>query len=361
MRPCILETVVLTSGRYFLSRFCVTISFMRADQFVRAHRDSWQRLNELTQRAHSGQLSALSDDELHEMGALYRRASSDLARAQTRLSKTTAGRELVRSLNALVLRAHSQVYSAPAPQPHRVLDFILFGFPACVRRNWKAVALSALLLYGPALIAYLCVIANPELAKLFVPESAIQEVQRRAEQKIITGWGANTHFGGLLESPGISSYIMVNNIFVSLRAAAFGVTMGIGTVIALVANGLMLGGLSGAATNYHVSLTYWAVILPHGIIELSAISLAGGAGFLLARAIYAPGDLPRRDALKIAGGEAAQLMTGVAGMLVIAGLIEGFITPQPLPPLLKITFGLLTAILLLLYLNARPKLKSSTR
>jgi len=140
-----------------------------------------------------------------------------------------------------------------------------------------------------------------------------------------------------------------------------GVTMGIGTVIALVANGLMLGGLSGAATNYHVSLNYWAVILPHGIIELSAISLAGGAGFILAQAIYAPGNLPRRDALKIAGGEAAQLLAGVAAMLVVAGFIEGFITPTPIPPLLKISFGILTAILLLFYLNARPKPKSSTR
>lgn len=334
---------------------------MRADQFVRAHRDGWRRLNELVDRAQRSRLSALSDEELQEMGALYRRASSDLARAQTRLANTSAGRELVRSLNALVLRAHSQVYSAPAPQPARGLHFLLYGFPACVRRNWKPVALAALLLYGPALIAYLCVIVNADLAKLFVPEGAIQEVQRRAEQKITTGWGANTHFGGLLESPGISSYIMVNNIFVSIRAAALGVTMGIGTVVALVANGLMLGGLSGAATNYHVSLNYWAVILPHGIIELTAICLAGGSGFILAKAIYAPGDLPRRDALKIAGGEAAQLLAGVAAMLVIAGLIEGFITPTAIPPLLKISFGILTAILLLFYLNARPKAKSSTR
>ncbi len=334
---------------------------MRADQFVRAHRAGWTRLNQLTEKAQRDRLSSLSDEELHEMGALYRRASSDLARAQTRLAKTAAGRELVRSLNALVLRAHSQVYSAPAPQPQNALNFLLYGFPACVRRNWKPIALSALLLYGPALISYLCVIINPDLARLFVPEDAIREVQRRAEQKIITGWGANTHFGGLLESPSISSFIMVNNIFVSLRAAALGVTMGIGTVVALVANGLMLGGLSGAATNYHVSLNYWAVILPHGIIELSAISLSGGAGFILARAIYAPGDLPRRDALRIAGGEAAQLLAGVAAMLVIAGLIEGFITPQPIPPILKVTFGILTAILLLFYLNARPKTKSSTR
>ena len=334
---------------------------MRADQFVRQHRDAWQRLHELVEKAGRKRLASLSDDELHELGTLYRRASSDLARAQTRLSNTQAGRELVRSLNALVLRAHSLVYSAPAPQPTRVLDFLRFGFPACVRRNWKAVGLAALLLYGPALIAYLCVIVNPELAKLFVPDHVIREVQKRAESGSITGWGGNTNFSGLFESPSTSSYIMINNIRVSMMAVGLGITAGIGTFYVLVSNGLMLGGLSGAATNYDTDLTYWAVILPHGIIELTAISLAGGAGFLLARAIYAPGDLPRRDALKIAGSEAAKLLIGVAVMLVIAGIIEGFFTPLPLPPLLKISFALITAIGLLFYLNAQPKRTSSTR
>jgi hypothetical protein len=102
---------------------------MRADQFVRQHRAGWKRLHELVEKAQRSRLSSLSDDELHELGTLYRRASSDLARAQTRLSGTTAGRELIHSLNALVLRAHSQVYSAPAPQPLRALRFLLYGFP----------------------------------------------------------------------------------------------------------------------------------------------------------------------------------------------------------------------------------------
>ncbi|MBV9470190.1 MAG: stage II sporulation protein M, partial [Abitibacteriaceae bacterium] len=136
---------------------------------------------------------------------------------------------------------------------------------------------------------------------------------------------------------------------------AMGVTMGLGTALVLIFNGLMLGGLSGVAMNEHVDLLFWAVILPHGILELSAITIAGGAGLVLARALYAPGDLPRRDAIKIAGGEAARLAVGVAGILVIAGLIEGFITPQPIPPLLKIAFALLTAIGLILYLNLRPR------
>lgn len=325
-----------------------------AEQFVMARRGAWERLDDLVKRGQNG-LGALSDEEIQELGALYRRTSADLARAQTRYVTTTAGRELVRSLNDLVLRAHAQVYSAPAPEVSNALDFVLYGFPATFRRQWRAILLAAVFLFGPALLAYATVVFDSEQTHLFVPEHVVKEVQNRAKKKLTTGWGGNTNFGGLVESPEISSYIMVNNIKVTLNSVALGVTAGIGTFLVLMFNGLLLGALAGVATNENVDLLFWAVILPHGILELTAICIAGGAGLLLARAIYAPGDLPRRDALKIAGGEAARLIMGVAIMLVIAGLIEGFITPQPIPPLLKITFALMTGVVMVLYLANRPR------
>jgi uncharacterized membrane protein SpoIIM required for sporulation len=332
---------------------------MNAEQFVRTHRGDWERLDELVNKTQKTRLSSLSDDELHEMGALYRRAAADLARAQTRHSNTHAGRELVRSLNDLVLRAHAQVYSAPAPQPLRAWHFVLFGFPAAFRRQWRAIAVAAVFLFLPAVLGHLSVVVNEDLAKLFVPDHAVQEVQKRAKEKIITGWGANTSFDSILSSPAISSYIMTNNIRVSFGALALGVTAGIGTAWMLIQNGLLIGGLAGVATNEQVDLLFWAVILPHGILELTAICIAGGAGLILARAIYAPGDLPRRDAIRLAGTEAARLIIGVTLMLIVAGIIEGFITPLPLPPLLKIGFALLTGVLMLLYLAARPRQSTS--
>jgi uncharacterized membrane protein SpoIIM required for sporulation len=331
------------------------LAFMRAERFVTEHRAAWKRLDELVKRAQRERLAALSDDELLEMGQLYRRAASDLARAQTRYTHTHAGRELARSLNDLVLRAHTQLYASPAAQTSRALHFLLYAFPAAFRRNWKPIALAAVFLYLPALLAYLTVFFNHERATLFVPDHVIAEVQQRAQKKLVTGWGGNTSFQGVVESPEVSSYIMVNNIRVSAMAAALGVTAGVGTFFVLVMNGMMVGGLAGSATHYNVDLLFWSVILPHGVIELTAICIAGGAGLVLARAIYAPGDLPRRDALKIAGGEAAILICGVAAMLVIAGIIEGFITPQPISPYLKLGFSFLTGVLLLVYLNARPK------
>ncbi len=327
---------------------------MTAEHFVSTHRAQWQRLDELVSRAHKLKLASLSDEELHELGLLYRRAAADLARAQTRLSSTHAGRELIRSLNDLVLRAHALLHSAPAPEARRAFEWVAFGFPAAFRRHWRAIAAAALLMFGPAVIAYVCVIANASLAPYFVPESAIEEVQRRAQEKIITGWGANTHYEGLMSSPAVSSFIMTNNIQVSIMALALGLTAGLGTSVVLIQNGMLVGALAGVASNARVDAPFWAVILPHGVLELTAISIAGGAGLLLARALWSPGVLGRLDALKLAGVEAAALLAGVAMLLVVAGLIEGFITPLPIDPLAKLVFGALTGVALAAYLSARP-------
>ena len=329
------------------------------EQFVRQRQESWTRLEELVDRAQIQKIGALSDSDLLEMGTLYRRVSSDLARAQTRYASTHAGRELMRSLNALVLRAHAQVYSAPAPQTSNFWHFLLYGFPAAFRRNLRPILLAALCMYGPAIIAYFAVWTKPENTRLFVSAEVVKEVEKRAQKKLRTGWGGNTDYKGLVSSPETSSRIMTNNIQVSMMALALGVTAGLGTVYVLVQNGLMIGALAGAATNYNTDLLFWSVILPHGVLELTAICIAGGAGFVLARALFAPGDLPRRDALKLAGTEAGQLLMGVVLFLILAGLIEGFLTPTPLPPVAKLSFAAMSGVLMLLYLSLRAPVKKT--
>ncbi len=147
------------------------------ESFVRARRESWSRLHDLVDKAQKARLAALSDDELHELGTLYRRASADLARAQTRYGTTTAGLELVRSLNALVLRAHSQIYSAPPPAPSRGFWFFFYGFPEAFRRHWKLIALAAFLMFAPALASYVAVWSNADTAKLLVPDQAVRVVE----------------------------------------------------------------------------------------------------------------------------------------------------------------------------------------
>ncbi len=328
------------------------------EQFVRARRDAWERLELLVERAQGARLNALSNDELHELGTLYRRTSADLARAQTRYHSTLAGQELVRTLNALVRRAHAQIYATPSSSsaaPQNAWNWLFYGFPAAFRRHWRAIAFAALLMYGPGVASYFTVWSNAADTRLFLDDGVVKTVEERAQKKLVTGWGGNTSYKGVVESPAISGFIMTNNIRVSILAVALGLTAGIGTGLVLISNGLMVGSLAAVATNNNVDYLFWSVILPHGILELTAICIAGGAGFVLARAIYAPGDLPRRDALKLAGGEAAQLLAGVAAMLVIAGLIEGFITPTELSPNFKMGFAALTGLAMTAYLCVKPR------
>jgi uncharacterized membrane protein SpoIIM required for sporulation len=145
----------------------------------------------------------------------------------------------------------------------------------------------------------------------------------------------------------LSSFIMTNNIKVSFGAFALGGTAGIGTAGLLFYNGIMLGELGAIFHRHGLALQFWAMIVPHGVIELTAIVIAGAAGFLVARALLAPGDRGRRAALAHYGREAVQLVAGCAALLVVAGLIEGFVTPQPwIPENGKLAVGAFTAVFL---------------
>jgi uncharacterized membrane protein SpoIIM required for sporulation len=148
----------------------------------------------------------------------------------------------------------------------------------------------------------------------------------------------------------ISSAVISNNIKVSITAFAGGVTFGLLTVYALVTNGLMLGALGAYfSTSPARARDFWSLILPHGIIELTAISIAGAAGLILGWAMIAPGNLSRWDSLRKASREALPLVGGVAAMLILAGLIEGFFTPSPLSASVKLLFSALTAVGLVFY------------
>src|SRR5205085_11684814 len=141
---------------------------------------------------------------------------------------------------------------------------------------------------------------------------------------------------GTAEMGMMSTFIMTHNIGIGFWAFSGGILFRIGPLSAMIENGTMLGILGEAMTGPGTTLTFWSLILPHGIIELSAIWIMGGAGFLIASALLAPGRRSRRDALIERGRLAVLLALGAAAMLVVAGLIEGVITPPAfIPPQAK--------------------------
>jgi uncharacterized membrane protein SpoIIM required for sporulation len=152
---------------------------------------------------------------------------------------------------------------------------------------------------------------------------------------------------------------MTNNISVALSTVALGITAGIGTVWMMLLNGLMMGVVAVACWREGMSLPLWSFVAAHGVLELPAIFIAGGAGIGIAKGLLFPGSLPRRESLVRAGRRSVQLVLGTIPMLLAAGIVEGFVSPTDLPYALKFLLAGALATILVLYLLRRPSVDAA--
>ncbi len=314
---------------------------MQEQEFIAGSREVWERLESaLAERKGKGvaQMPAVELRRLHED---YRRAAADLAYAQTHYPDT----QTHAFLNDLVGLAHTELYGAA---PRRIVSlwrFMATGYPRLVRAHAREVALASGLLLGAMMLGLLLAYVNYPLARVFIPEGLRDGVGDRIAQ------GADAGAISASVAPLLTAGITANNIQVALMAFAGGMTLGALTAYAMIQNGLLLGALAGVFSKAGGTLFFWALILPHGSLELPAIILAGASGLTLARALISPGDLPRMSSLRAASPDAVRLVLGTIPLFAIAGVIEGFFTPSQVDPALKLAFGLLLSGLLLGYLG----------
>jgi uncharacterized membrane protein SpoIIM required for sporulation len=311
---------------------------MREKRFVAARRPRWERLESLIAAIDRRGIRALSPAEIDELAYGYRAATSDLAMATARgYAEAVTG-----YLNRLTARAHAYVYlGTSASGWARTRAFITRDFPAEVRRSWREIGACIALTVVCAIVAYTAIMRDPANAYALLPPSEIPLVTQRLHD---SNFGFDRAY-----SAAASSLIITNNIKVAATAAAGGMTAGLLTVWIILENALMVGGDGALYARAGFGLDFWATVAPHGVIELTAIQVAGGAGLLFAAGIVAPGRARRRDALVRNARRAGTLVIGTAGMLVVAGLIEGFISPQRLPPEVRIAIGVATGLLLIGY------------
>ena len=260
-------------------------------------------------------LRKLSGAELSSLIDDYQVLTADLARARS----LGASRSTVDHLNRIAVAGHNLLYGQ-IRRPSVEIGSDWFGsFARVVRRHAWAVALSATMFFGPAVVSYVAVQLYPSLGYDLLAEEFL-EFDPASEE--------NLHSIPTLARPVISSVIITNNIQVTLLAFGFGLTAGVGTSILLILNGVHLGSVAAWMTLHGKQKALWGWIMPHGATELLAICLAGAAGYLLAAAIVVPGEVRRSTALKRIGGDALHIEIGCMVMLVIAGLIEGFLSPS---------------------------------
>jgi uncharacterized membrane protein SpoIIM required for sporulation len=321
---------------------------MREHGFVARRQAGWDRLEALLATVSRSGLRTLTPDDLTELALLYRAATSDLAASKTRGYDP----DLTAYLNRLTARAYAVVHAGSAQGGwHNVATFFYATFPQEFRRSGRIIAATSALFVAAWIVAYWLVSAHPANAYALMSAEQIPTITKSLHD---SNFGFDRSY-----APAMSTMIITNNIKVAMIAFAGGMTLGVLTLWAILNNGLMVGGLGALFASKGFGTDFWATIAPHGVIELTSIQIAGAAGLLLAQAIVAPGRLRRIDALKANARRAGVLMIGVAGLLVIAGTIEGFVTPQRTTEIFRFGVGALTAVLLTAYLGLAGRKKAS--
>jgi len=301
------------------------------DRFVEDRRVRWARLGQLVSRAR-GRVERLSADEVLELGRLYRATTSDLAIARRDFPRDAASERL----NDLVAAGHVLVYSEAPTSGRRLRRFVFNELPATMRAQlpWTGAAFGLFMLF--ALGTYAIGLAFPEIAQNALPEDTRQQLaQRQLWTNIPEGY-----------RPVAGPLIITNNVRVAVVLFAGGMTAGVLTVFGLASNGAMLGTTFAVVQSYGLAGGLLSFISGHGVLELSAIFLSGGAGLRLAWAILRPGERSRRDALKLGAAQAARVMLLVIPVLGVAGLIEGFVSPSDASEVVKAAIGVFTGALL---------------
>jgi uncharacterized membrane protein SpoIIM required for sporulation len=310
---------------------------MISTYWLEKRQSHWKRLDHLLDQVQKDGLRSLTRQELQELGLLYRQAAADLST----LREDPTGKSYARYLNLVLSRAHNNIYAGEKSSARGVLHFYRYTYPQVFRNNLTLTTAAFLLFVAGGLAGLLLSLTRPDFMGLFLGPHMLETIEKHKM------WTDSVR--GIM--PLASSGIMTNNMSVAFTTFAFGLTAGVGTVYMLVFNGVMIGAVGTACWLGDMSLPLWSFIAPHGVLELPAIFIAGGAGLRLAQGMLFPGLLSRQDSMAKSGGEAVRLLVGTIPILIIAGLIEGFFSPSAIPWQWKFTLAGAVAVIFFSYLS----------
>jgi uncharacterized membrane protein SpoIIM required for sporulation len=307
--------------------------------WLQKRRPYWARIDELIARSGRDGVRALSHSELQELALLYRQTASDLAT----IREDASSRNLTHYLNQLLGRAHNLIYMGRRSRKAGILTFYRETFPEVFHETLPYTFAAFAIFFVLAAAGMMMAVVDPRFQQYLLGSAMMDTIAKHQmwTRSLIT------------VKPLASSAIMTNNLTVSFTTFALGITAGIGTVWMLALNGLLLGVVTAACWEAGMTNQLYSFVAPHGVLELPAIFIAGGAGLLLAKGSLFPGNLPRKDSIAREGGRAVRLVLGIIPMLIVAGTIEGFVSPSDLPIRLKYTLAAGLFVLLLLYVKRK--------
>ncbi|PYP94871.1 MAG: hypothetical protein DMD38_14515 [Gemmatimonadetes bacterium] len=302
------------------------------------------RLNELTPDVQA----RITADLVRRFEPRIPRRMPDLQGYLVSVSRTyQVDPRVIAYLERVVTAGHNALYRARGKQRTPLPHYILRDFPAAVVQSWQYVLLAFLLFSIPAAVGYVMIRERPALAEELVSPVMVARAEAAAENQAEGRGYAETNKE---ERPQVAALIITNNITVSFGTFVGGLTAGVLTTWLLFANGMMFGLALGLFRNYQALNYLLTFVLGHGVLELTAIFISAGAGFRLAKAMIAPGDRTRRDALVVEGRIAARMIGAVVTLLAIAGTIEGLLSTSSAPAAWKYGVSAASAVFLVLYL-----------
>lgn len=314
---------------------------MDVDRFVARNTPVWDRLGVLTRRAQRG-VGRLEAAELDELVRLYQRVSTHLSYARTNHPGDSA---LAARLTGLVAAAGSVVYGT---RPRTLRSFGRFWtttFPAAVWHAWRSIAVSAALLVLPFAGTALWLSRSDQAVEATAPAAVRQAyIERDFESYYSSGPAAE-----------FAATVFTNNVRVAVLAFAAGILLCVVTAFLLAYNGAAVGMAAGLFAAAGETGRFWGLILPHGLLELTAVAIAGGAGLRLGWAVISPGDRSRTAALADEGRRSVVIVLGLVAAFLVAGLIEGYVTGRPWPTELRVGIGVAAWAAFVLYLGAQGR------
>jgi uncharacterized membrane protein SpoIIM required for sporulation len=308
---------------------------MDIDRFIARNRGDWARLDALAKRARSAPRS-LDEAELVELLGLYHRCSAQLSHARS----TYRDPQLTAELTRAVAHASAAIYSARPRSPGALRRFFTVTFPGALWHTRRYSAVAAAFLFVPALVIGAWLVASPAALEASAP-AAEREIYA---QELFEAYYTDT------PSTTFATLVGVNNVNVSFMAFAGGAAALLPGIFILVINGLALGQAGAWMTTEGQAVTFWTLIAPHGLLELTAVVLAGGAGLLMGWTLLVPGeDRNRPDALAEEARRAGSMILGLVACFAVAALIEGYVTGSTLPIGAKVATGVGVWVLFLGY------------
>ena len=308
---------------------------MDIDQYIATNAPVWDRLAQLTVRARRGP-GRLEPAELEELVQLYQRVATHLSYARTHYGDPA----LTAKLSGLVARSGAIVYGSRPRTLRAVGRFFAATFPAAVWHIRWFVLVATLVSLLPAAAFGIWLASSPAAVEAAAP-AAVREAY------------VNHDFEAYYSSAPASEFaasVFANNVQVAFVAFALGILLCVGTLYILVGNGANLGVALGLFAAVGQQSKFWGLVLPHGMLELTSVFVAGAAGLRLGWTLIDPGDRARMTALAEEGRRTVVIVIGLVLTFAVAGSIEGFVTGRPWPTLLRVGIGIVVEAAFLAYL-----------